>query len=67
MSDADAFQVAVADGDGEFCPKSVWKKERASAYRTERGDNCLRKLVGSTITPVETLHRNLQFKRAKRK
>ena len=65
MSDADAFQVADRDHDGQYCPKSVWRAERASAYRVERGDNCLRKLVGNKITPTASLQRNLQHKRRK--
>ena len=65
MSDDDAFQVVERDGDGEYCPKSVWKKERASPYRVERSDNCLRKLVGTTITATGTLSRQLQHSRNK--
>jgi hypothetical protein len=63
MSDDDAFQVVDRDKDGEYCPKSVWKAERDRAYRVEREDTCLRKLVGSAITPVKSLQRNLQHKK----
>jgi hypothetical protein len=63
MSDDDAFQIVERDHDGQYCPKSVWKTERNSAYRTERGDNCLRKLVGGGIVPVDTLARELQHSR----
>lgn len=57
MSDADAFQIVERDKDGQYCPKRVWKEERASAFRVEQGDNCLRKLVGTQITKTDTLHR----------
>lgn len=60
MSDDDAFQIVDRDKDGEYCPKRVWKEERASAYRVERGDNCLRKLVGTKISNTPTLARQLQ-------
>jgi hypothetical protein len=63
MSDADAFQVVVRDHDGQYCPKSVWKRERASAYRTKQGDNCIAKLVGDKISDTDTLHFNAQRKR----
>lgn len=69
MSDNDAFQVVVRDHDGEYCPKSVWKRERASDYRLENGvvskpeDNGLRRLVGHNITSCATLARNLQHSR----
>lgn len=65
MSDEDAHQVVVRDGDGQYCPKHVWKEERASPYRVEREDACLRKLVGRKITPVATLQRNLQHKKGR--
>jgi hypothetical protein len=67
MSDDDAFQIVVRDGDGEYCPKSEMKDEQASAYRVEHNDKCLRRLVGTTITPVETLSRQLQYKRRARR
>lgn len=69
MSDADAFEVVVRDHDGEYCPKHVWKAERASAYRVERGDACLRKLVTNDVTvkpvisPTGTLQTHHQHKR----
>jgi hypothetical protein len=65
MSDADALQIVDRDHDGEYCSKFVWRMERDSAYRVERGDNCLRKLVGTAITPTASLQRNLQHKRRK--
>ncbi len=63
MSDDDAFRVVVIDGDGEYCPKHVWKKERASEYRTARGDNCLRRLIGERISETQTLQRHDQHSR----
>lgn len=56
MSDADAFQIVERDKDGEYCPKSVVKAERLTAYRIERGDKCLARLVRGKITPVDSLH-----------
>jgi hypothetical protein len=64
-SDDDAHRVVVLEGDGEYCPKHVWKAERDSAYRVERGDNCLRKCVGARIVETDTLHRNMQHKRGR--
>jgi hypothetical protein len=63
MSDDDAHEVVVRDGDGEYCPKHIWKERRDSAYCVERGDNCLAKLRGTTITSVATLARHDQHKR----
>lgn len=65
MSDDDAHQVVVRDHDGEYCPKHVWKAERDSAYRVERKDNCLRRLVGRQITPTGTLARHDQHKKGR--
>ena len=59
MSDVDAYQVVARDRDGGYCPKSVWKEERASEYRVSRKDNCLRKLHGE----VASLQRHGQHKR----
>lgn len=66
MSDDDAFQVVVRDGDGQYCSKTMWRARRASAYCTERGDSCLFKLggpKGSTITQVASLARHDQHSR----
>ena len=45
MSDYDAHQVVVRDGDGEYCPKHVLKERRAGEYCQSVGDNCLRKIT----------------------
>jgi hypothetical protein len=64
MSDADAFQIVNRESDGQYCPKSVWRKERASAYNTERGSTCLFKLSPTAgLVEVETLHFNAQHRR----
>lgn len=63
MSDDDAFQVVVRDGDGQYCSKTMWRARRASAYCTERGDNCLAQLRGTTITSVHSLARHDQHSR----
>jgi len=63
MSDEDAFQVVERDHDGQYCPKRVWKEERASEYRVKEGDNCLAKLVGDRITATRTLARSDQHAR----
>ena len=65
MSDEDAFQVVDRDHDGQYCPKSLWKKERATEYRVNRGDNCLRKLVDNKISEAATLQRHDQHRRHK--
>lgn len=56
MSDDDAFQIVEREFDGQYCPKSVWKKERASEYRTSRGETCLYRLEAGRIKAVDTLH-----------
>lgn len=63
MSDEDAFQIVDRDHDGQYCPKHVWKAERASAYRTKQGDNCLRKLEGRKIVETSTLARYYEHAR----
>ncbi len=70
MSDDDAHEVVVRDGDGQYCPKHVWREGRASAYRVEQDDNCLRKLRAGPkgkriISPVETLARHDQHKKGR--
>ena len=65
MSDADAFQVVERDDDGQYCPKSVWKKERDGDYRKNRGDSCLYKLVNGESSMVPSLQRHDQHKRRK--
>lgn len=64
MSNADAFQIVDRDKDGQYCPKSVWKKRRASDYCVENNDNCLGKLMpNGRIVATETLHFNAQRKK----
>lgn len=64
MSDADALQIVERDQDGQYCPKSVWKRERDGDYRTEQGDTCLYKLgANGRLVSVSTLQFNAQHKR----
>ena len=67
MSDDDAYQVVVRDGDGEYCPKSFWR----DWYERDKpvGEGAVRsiaRLVGSAITQVDTLAKNLQHKKPRR-
>lgn len=59
MSDDDAFQVVVRDGDGEYCSKRFFKDWK----RPAEGDTGIRKLVGNKISETRTLARNLQHSR----
>lgn len=66
MSDEDAFQVVVRDGDGEYCPKSFFKKwySPSAEFPDKAVKEPLRaRLVGSKITKVDTLARELQHSR----
>lgn len=51
MSDDDAFQVVERDGDGQYCPKDLWKDWNV---RYEREPYML-KLVGPHLRIVERL------------
>jgi hypothetical protein len=62
VSDEDAFQIVDRDRDGQYCPKKLWREWHAAAA----DQTGLAKLRGTAITRVETLARNLQFKRAKK-
>lgn len=57
MSDADAFQIVDRDHDGQYCPKSVWKR----AYG--EGERLIARLEGRNISKTSTLARNLQHSR----
>jgi hypothetical protein len=63
MSDDDAFQVVIRDGDGEYCSKKFWRDWYMDKPTM---DGMIGRLVGTTITPVETLSRQLQYKREKK-
>lgn len=67
MSDDDAFQIVDRDKDGQYCSKKFWREWYAPSPTFPEGRTpALAKLRGTTITAVETLARNLQFKRKKR-
>lgn len=66
MSDEDAFQVVVRDGDGEYCPKKFWRtwyapnpdfpdKEVKPAF--------IARLIGDKISETRTLARQDQHAR----
>ena len=68
MSDTDAFQVVVRDGDGQYCPKSMWRNwydDPVDVGGTIQPGR-IAKLVGDKITEARTLQRNLQHKRRSR-
>jgi hypothetical protein len=67
MSDDDAFQVVERDHDGEYCSKNFFKKWWVPAIEGGVREEFRAKLVGNTVTKTETLHRNLQFKRERRR
>jgi hypothetical protein len=62
MSDEDAHEVVVRDNDGEYCPKSEWKKER-----TDADDRVAELRTGPkgrrVIADAETLQTHRQHKR----
>jgi len=55
LSDDNAFQVVVRDHDGEYCSKTLFKREAEA-----RGAPMIARLVNGKITETATLHRNLQ-------
>ena len=70
MSDEDAFQVVVRDGDGEYCSKRFWKAWYGPSAefpdKVVHAPDCakLAGANGNTITWVDSLHHN-QHKRRK--
>ena len=65
MSDEDAFQIVDRDKDGQYCSKKLWREWYAPIPPADRTG--LAKLVGTKITRVDSLARNLQFKRMKKR
>jgi hypothetical protein len=68
MSDDDAHQVVVRDGDGEYCSKRFWRTWYAPNpdFPDKPVRDALRaKLVGNKITPTPSLSRQLQYARAR--
>jgi hypothetical protein len=66
MSDEDAFQIVDRDKDGRYCSKKLWRDWHRPAEGHEHTEPFAR-LVGTKITAVGSLERNLQHKRAKKR
>ena len=63
MSDEDAFQVVVRDGDGEYCSKRFWKDWYDNHASPDHCERVISRLVGNKISETRTLARQAQHRR----